>query len=482
MDKKHQTDRTDSIINKIKGIEIMKSVQLKLLATAQPNWEINPELTVIDTILEQYPKIIETARTDYDSIFKESGLGRQDIPSLEQIIRAALYKKHRDITYAQLEYENFDSKLCSRFLRLDILKHFFSASTWQKYISAIKKNTVEAIMVKVNQAACEIGIADLNAIRIDSTVVETNIHYPTNNSLVWNCIEKSHSICEKFKTMNMKLFSQNTKVRNLKKQAKKNYFKLNNVRKNNKNYKNLFKSQLVILVKSIKQLERLSNMSEIKIVELNGEKKREIKIEQEKSKEFIDMANIVYRNTVRHEIENKKVSVKDKLFSIYEPHTDIIVKGNRQPIFGHKVNLVTGKSSLILYCNIEDGNPSDTNLYKEPIDKTIERYGVVPKSVSTDGGYASLKNRYYAQQKKIQNIVFNKSVGSLQNIASSKRKETILKKWRSGIEAVISNLKRGFSLRRVNWKGKNRFDANVLWSVLAYNFRVITNRLIELKT
>ena len=477
-----RTDRTDPIINTIKGIDIMKSVQLKLLARVHPDWAINPELSVIDTILEQYPKILEIARTDYESILKESGLGRQDIPSLEQIIRAALYKKHRDITYAQLEYENFDSKLCARFLKLDILKSSFSASTWQKYISVITSDTIREIFITVNQIAYDLGIANLHAVRLDSTAIESNVHYPTNNSLLWDCIKEAHRLCKVIQALNMKLFNENTKVRNFKKQAKRNHFKINIIRRNHKSYKELFKLQLVILTKSIKQLERLDNILDIGKFESSVLKgNEEIKTIHKKVKGFIDIANIVYRNTVKHEIENKEVLVRDKIFSIYEPHTDIIVKGGRHPIFGHKVNLITGKSSLILYCNIEDGNPSDTSLYQGPIDKIIKRYGVVPKSVSTDGGYASIKNRDYAQKQKIQNIVFNKSVGKLQNIVSSKKMETMLKKWRSGIEAVISNLKRGFSLRRVNWKGKNRFDANVLWSVLAYNFRVITNRLIELK-
>ena len=57
--------------------------------------------------------------------------------------------------------------------------------------------------------------------------------------------------------------------------------------------------------------------------------------------------------------------------------------------------------------------------------------------------------------------------------------ETQLKKWRGGMEAVISNLKRGFNLRKVNWKGKDHFDAKVLWNVIVYNFRVITSRIFE---
>jgi IS5 family transposase len=96
----------------------------------------------------------------------------------------------------------------------------------------------------------------------------------------------------------------------------------------------------------------------------------------------------------------------------------------------------------------------------------------------TDGGYASKDNASAAQQKGIINIVFNKITGSLKNIVRSTNIETRLKKWRSGIEAVISNLKRGFELFRCEWKTRARFDAKICWNVIVYNIRVMTGALL----
>jgi len=103
----------------------------------------------------------------------------------------------------------------------------------------------------------------------------------------------------------------------------------------------------------------------------------------------------------------------------------------------------------------------------------------VPESTCTDGGYASKANSDYAKEKGVKNIVFNKIVGSLKNITSSLNMETRLKKWRSGMEAVISNIKRGFNLFRVNWKGFEHFKSKVLWSVIAYNLRVMTGHILS---
>lgn len=187
----------------------------------------------------------------------------------------------------------------------------------------------------------------------------------------------------------------------------------------------------------------------------------------------------VYDITYRKEISGEAVPNDQKIFSIYEQHTDIIVKGSRKIKFGHKVNIGTGKSNLILVCEILKGNPADSTLYQGTIDKLIDAYNIVPRDSATDGGYASKANAEFAQGKGIINIVFNKIVGSLKNIVSSKNIETRLKKWRSGIEANISNLIRGYKLTRCNWKGLEHFKAKVLWSVLAYNIRVMTAALLK---
>jgi IS5 family transposase len=108
------------------------------------------------------------------------------------------------------------------------------------------------------------------------------------------------------------------------------------------------------------------------------------------------------------------------------------------------------------------------------LEQLKKNYRVTPQDLVTDGGYASLDNQKLAQKKGVINIVFNKVMGSLRNLVSSARLEKRLKKWRSGIEAVISNWKRGFQMFRCEWKGRARFEAKVLWSILAYNFRVMT--------
>ncbi len=432
-------------------------------------WALNPELAVIDTILSSHPAIIEMVKQDITEGKGGSAIGRQDMPTVEQIVRAAIYKETKNLTYRELEFHQHDSRLCAVFIKLDDRKPF-SFKVFQKYISLIRGETLDKMLVAINKIAIGEGIEDGRSIRTDSTVIETDIHYPTNNSLIWDCIKTIDRLLKKLKESGVEI-----KVRSYKKQAKRTHYKINNTKEKDKREEEFKKPRkLSGLRSSINQAERALTAPLPKTIE--GWIKAQAIIKE--IRELLPKTEKVYDISWRHEILDKAVPNKDKIFSIYKDHTDIIVKGKREAEFGHKVNLATGRSNLILDCKILEGNPSDTTLYTDVIDRIHGNYGIVPRDIATDGGYASKDNARIAQEKGIVNIVFNKIVGSLKNIVRSKNIETRLKKWRSGMEAVISNLKRGYELFRCEWKTRARFDAKVYWNVIVYNIRVMTGALL----
>jgi IS5 family transposase len=444
----------------------MKLLNELALTLENPQWAVNTEFALLDTILSMHPEIYELVRKDFSGKASKS-LGRKDAPTIEQILRGALYKEMNTLTYRELEYAQHDSRICSLFIKLNG-RSPISFSVWQKYISMIKAETLEKVMIAINKIAQAEGLDDFSKMRQDSTAIETNIHYPTNNSLMWDCIKT-------FDRILVKLCEETGGVitaRRYKKQAKNHFFKINNTKQGEKR-KETFEKQLKLLRTSINQAEAaLVALTSLRYVDAS------VQAIAGEIKTLLPKAAMVYSMTHRHEILGETVPNEDKLFSIFEDHTDIIVKGRRDATFGHKVNLATGKSNLIIDCKILDGNPRDTQAYSGVIARIIENYGVVPRDMTTDGGYASLENQRIAKGHGIVNIVFNKIVGSLKNLTSSVSMETRLKKWRSGIEAVISNLKRGFDIFRCEWKTRAHFDAKVYWSVLAYNIRVMTSLLI----
>jgi transposase, IS5 family len=444
-------------------MKILNELKLKF---EKPIWALAPELALVDTILNENPRLYEIVAPDIMELNKSSTVGRQDSPTVEQVVRAALYKEMKKLDYRELEYAQEDSRICGVFIKLEG-RSPFSFEVFQKYISRIRSERLRALMVEINRIMMgEEGIEDGRSLRTDSTVVETDIHYPTNNSLIWDCMKTSHRLLKKLEET-----GKIKKVRNYRKQGKKNEFKINNT-KNKEKREELFKKQLKLFRMSIKQVKKV--LEDIVV----GPDLGVLSILSE-LKGLLPKMEKVYDISYRHELLGESVPNGEKIFSIYEDHTDIIVKGSREVAFGHKVNLATGRSNLILDCEITDGNPKDSTLYEGVLERVRNDYGIRPRDMVTDGGYASLRNQEKAKEYGIVNIVFNKIVGSLKNVVSSVQMETRLKKWRSGMEAVVSNLKRGFHLFRCEWKGRNHFDAKVLWSVIAYNIRVITCLMVE---
>jgi transposase, IS5 family len=444
-------------------MKILNDLRLKL---DNPKWALDPEFALIDTILNENPKLYEMVVPDLMELNKSSPNGRQDSPTVEQVVRAALYKEMKKLDYRELEYAQEDSRMCGVFIKLEE-RSPFSFEVFHKYISRIRGETLQGLMIEINRIMMgEEGMEDGRSLRADSTAVETNIHYPTDNTLIWDCMKTSHRLLKKLEEM-----GEIGKVRNYQKQGKKNEFKINNT-KDKKKREELFKKQLKLFRMSIKQVK--------KVVEEKGmgEDIGELSIMVE-LKGLLPKMEQVYDMSYRHDLLGESVPNSEKIFSIYEEHTDILVKGARDVSFGHKVNLVTGRSNLILDCEIVEGNPKDSTLFEGVLKRVTDNYGIKPRDVATDGGYASLRNQEIAKGYGIVNIVFNKIVGSLKNVVTSVQMETRLKKWRSGMEAVISNLKRGFQLFRCEWKGRGHFDAKVLWSVIAYNIRVMTCFMLE---
>ena len=447
----------------------MKIFEPLVLKFEDGNWANDPELGLMDTILEQKPRLIKMLESDITGGKPDSRFGRQDTPSVEQIIRAAIYKEMKNLDYRSLEYAQEDSKICEKFVKIDPLRPY-SFQVWQKYISRISEEKLEKFMVELNKIAITEGLEDVKSFRQDSTVIETNIHYPTNNSLVWDCVKESERLLECLKE-EIEGFS----YEEYKKKAKKIYFSIN-IEKNAENRVKLFQKQLKVFIECINQVSNI----------VKKKSKYEVTVKAigyiAMLESLVPVMEKVYRMTERKEIYKENVPVEEKIFSIYERHTDIIVKGQRDAQFGHKVNLGCGKSNLILTCEIVEGNPKDSELYQETMGMVKKYYGKMPESSVADGGFASMANIEYSKKAGIVNIVFNKIRGCMQNVADNKRVENKLKRWRSGIEAIISNLKRGFHISRCTWKGLAHYGQKIFWSVIGYNLRVMTARLLASMT
>jgi IS5 family transposase len=183
----------------------------------------------------------------------------------------------------------------------------------------------------------------------------------------------------------------------------------------------------------------------------------------------------IIAQTERRVVAGESVPAGDKLVSLFEPHADIIVKGGRKVDYGHKLNLTTGRSGLILDLVVEAGNPADRERLLPMLDRHVAIYGQAPLQVAADGGFASQDNLAQAKALGVCDMAFHKKAGlRIEDMVRSRWLYRKLRNFRAGIESDISCLKRAYGLARCTWRGLERFKAYVWSSVVAYNLALLT--------
>ena len=438
----------------------------------QAIWDREPELLIMDQVLDQNPQIIMLAAPCFPKAHGETKVkvGRDGM-SLEQVVRAAIYQRHKRLTYRQLSDHTEDSKKGRSFMKMEHQK-LFSHQALQDNISKINSETLEEIHIAMVQYAIKLGVDKGHKLRTDSTTIKTNIHYPTNAALLWDCIRVSYRFLKQAKAL-----LADFNFRSYHKSGKKLLFKIVNTKGKEKRCP-LFKKML----QANRRCERLVEQAKEQLSAYSFQDALKEKERRELLQQFTDLLPKMQQVTDiahRREILDEQVPVEDKIFSIFEDHTDCIKKGGREVIFGHKINFSSGKSNLIFDCIQQRGNPADTSYLPKTLDNIEINFKITPRDVAFDGGYASKKNRDDAKARGIINVVFNKVKGSMKNSASSKKMETMLKKWRSGMEAIISNFKRGLNASMSPWKGWEAFKCYVLWGLITFNMRVIAKWIID---
>jgi IS5 family transposase len=194
---------------------------------------------------------------------------------------------------------------------------------------------------------------------------------------------------------------------------------------------------------------------------------------------FVELGRRVVDQAQRRVIGGESVPVDEKLVSIFETHTDILVKGRRQVEYGHKICLAAGSSCLILDCQITDGNPADSKLATGMIERHVEHFGRAPRQVAFDGGFASKDNVASIKKLGVQDVAFSKRCGiEITDMVKSSWVYRRLRDFRAGVEGIISFFKRCFGGSRCTWRGLSSFKTYVWGSVVSCNLLVLARHRI----
>lgn len=420
------------------------------------NHEYGIRLRKLSEVLDRHPEILDLVATDLIDA-SLSAVGRTGL-SAESILRCLLLKQQRGFSYEQLAFHLSDSETYRTFTRLP--GHLSpSRSCLQSTIRSIKPQTLERAHQLLTKSLLDTGMASLDKLRIDSTVVASHIAPPSDSQLLNDGVRVISRLLAKSKT------ETGLKVRftDKRKAAKSLAFRIFNAKKATKD--ELYPEMLKIARLALKQADR-ERQQVIEGAAASASCQKWL----DALAHYRNLTSRVIEQTERRVICGEQVTSAEKIVSLFEPHTDIIVKGFRDVQYGHKINLSSEVNGFITALTIEEGNPCDKTLFLPVLDYHRSALGKLPRSVVADGGYASQANVAAGRAMGLKHVVFHKPVGvSLTAMGVKSKTFNALRHFRAGIEGNISELKRAFGATKAKWKGHDGFKAFVWAAALSYN-------------
>jgi len=423
--------------------------------------DIGRELAGMSAWLDTHLNLLDGIAKDL-KLSSVKATGRRGMTA-ESVLRCALLKQHRQLSYEELAFHLLDSASFQSFARLP-MGFIPKRSALQSNIGAITDATWEGINRHLLRDAQKSRVETGKMMRIDSTVTDTPIHEPSDSTLLWDSMRvmvKLLQWAEGLPGVPELTWCNHSRV------AKKRARAIRYTRGKEKKLP-LYKD-LVRVTEDTLDTVRQAQLTAANAFSMAYEPW------QAQVTHYMPLIERIIEQTKRRVFAGETVPAREKILSLFEAHTDLIVKGSRDIQYGHKLNLTSGRSGLILDVVIEDGNPADAERFLPMVDRHIELYGYPPRQVAADGGYASTANVQAAKVKGVKDVAFHKKRGlSIEAMVKSQWVYRKLRNFRAGIEAGISCLKRAYGLARCTWKGIAHFRAYVWSSVVAHNLALFT--------
>jgi IS5 family transposase len=366
--------------------------------------------------------------------------GRHGLPA-ESVLRCALLKQQRQLSYEELAFHLEDSASFRAFARLP-LRWSPKKSVLHQTIAAIRAETWEAINQTLLASAKQDRLESGATVRLDSTVTAALMHEPSDSTLLSDAVRVVTRLLQRGEALPG---APTVQWRDRRRLAKKRARAIEYSRGQDKK-RQLYRELITATEASRDELQAMA-AGLAAAAEIGTE-----------------------RWCAEVALDGEIVPASEKLVSLFEPHADIIVKGGRQVQYGHKLNLATGKSGLILDVVIETGNPADAERFLSMLDRHIARTGAPPRQTAADGGYASRANLAAAKARGVADVAFHKKCGiAITEMVKSPWVYRRLRNFRAGIEAAISCFKRAYGAARCTWRGLDHFKAYIWSAVVAHN-------------
>ncbi len=435
---------------------------------------LDAPLQRIATMLDQHPRLVDVVQQDLHRGLRNSRVGRPGL-SAEQVLRTFILQRIKNWNLRELRDRTADG------YTLRIFTGFFSApvprhDALHRAFCRLTPDTVRAINDLVIRWAVAQGLEEGTKLRADTTVVETNVHYPTDSTLLWDGVRVLTRLVGQLRAAVPGLpvaFVKRTRSARRRMQEIQRLSPKQRQTQHVPKYRALITiaTQVVQAARAVVAAAAATPGPDPLAAAAIAALRQEIGVYCDRTARVLDQAR-------RRVLEGENVPNADKIFSIFEPHTDLIKRGKAQtPVeFGHKVFLAESGRGLITDYRILDGNPVDEAQVAPSLERHHALLATALDLCAMDRGFFSplAMKACEAAGVAVECIPQRGGRKSPERAAYEKsRRFRTGQRFRAGIEGRISVLFRGRGMKRCRLHGRERFEVFVGAAVLANNLLVL---------
>jgi IS5 family transposase len=400
--------------------------------------------------------------------------GRKQTPA-EVVLRLLILKHARNWSFETVEREVRANLIYREFTRIRTEK-VPDAKVLAKIARAIGPGVVEQLHARIVELAKQEKLVSGRKMRVDTTVVETNIHYPTDSSLLG---DGARVLTRLMKQAGERVGDLAERVRDRMRSVRRKVLAIavssrRRGLEGDEQRKGLYRELLSLTRKVMNQAQRVC----VEIGTLPRRKQAKARPLTEKIETIAVRVKQVIRQTATR-IFTGNTKAEGKIVSLFEPHTEIIRKGkaSKPTEFGKLVKIQEAENQIITDYQVYEERPNDSDLLVEAVEKHEECFGRTPAMVAADAGFYSSANEKKLEERGVQRVsVPNRNTRS--EARRRKQKQRWFKRaqrWRTGCEGRISVLKRRHGLNRSRYRGQDGMKLWVGLGVIADNFISIGN-------
>lgn len=438
---------------------------------------LDPILKAISNYVDAHPEWIEWVHEDLVRGLKNPKTGRRGL-NAERLLRALILQRIKDWDYRELQERiagDYALRGFTRFWMDGVPDH----KAFHRGVNRLRPETVHALVEGVVKSAVDDRLENGKRVRIDCTAVETDIHYPTDGALLWDTVRVLTRLVFRLGERFPETLSD---FHNRTRRAKRRAHELSRLARG-KGKRRPMKPKYRDLIAVTEEVIRMAREATARVKDATFRDPLDVIVAATLPKQiehFCHLGECVIHQTRRRVLYGETVPAQEKIVSIFETHTDIIVRGKaRKPTeFGHKVFVAEMPTGLIADFRVLEGNPPDETLVPSVLEKHQQVFGATPKLISGDRGFYSDDNLKYCDDAGVGLAAFPQRGGKKSAEREAHEKSRTFKdaqRFRAGVEGRISVLFRGRGMARCRLHGRQRFEVFVGSAILANNLLKIAD-------